>query len=90
MQVMPRLPRNSKLGHIAEKAPKTQMVKVNVGPDITALPIRLSHYQLSQVSFHKVSEMKNRNHAEPVLIKIFTAQLNASIVLEEVNAQISK
>ena len=90
MQVMPRRRRNAKLAHIAEKVPKTQTVKVNAGPDITALPTHLNHCQQSQVSFHRVSEMKSRNHAEPVLIKIFLAQLNVNIALEVVNAQISK
>jgi len=90
MQVTPRPPRNAKLARIAEKVPKILMVRVNAGRDITALLTLQSPFQLNQASSPKVSEMKSRSLAEPVLFRIFTVPLTANNAREEVNALINK
>jgi|LauGreDrversion4_2_1035121.scaffolds.fasta_scaffold19693_8 hypothetical protein len=87
---MLRLHRSVKRELTAERGQKIQMVRVNVGLAITVLQILLNHYQLTLASSLKVSEMKNKNHAEQAHTRMIMVLLNVNIVLVVVSAQISR
>lgn len=70
MLITLNLPKNAKQVLIAEREQRTLMVRVNAGLDtiVPLIPLNLS--QLNQVSFLKVSEMRNKNLAEQELTRM--------------------